>query len=150
MRTLLLVSAFIGANLLVRSALPAGCQATVLSLSSYYAATKVIDETQPLRALTKAVKRRVYLGSSRPDCPARETWRRVLAGSGVEVVPLATPEAAEGRNVTTYVHSPFFLGEFALARILSEQGPPGFMYKLYPEGPITPGPLAPCGGCGAS
>ncbi|VFT27617.1 Uncharacterized protein conserved in bacteria [Pseudomonas aeruginosa] len=46
----LLVSAFIGANLLVRSALPAGCQATVLSLSSYYAATKVIDETQPLRA----------------------------------------------------------------------------------------------------
>ena len=86
-RTLLLVSAFIGANLLVRSALPAGCQATVLSLSSYYAATKVIDETQPLRALTKAVKRRVYLGSSRPDCPARETWRRVLAGSGVEVVP---------------------------------------------------------------
>ncbi|MFG9879856.1 pseudopaline biosynthesis dehydrogenase CntM, partial [Pseudomonas aeruginosa] len=55
-RTLLLVSAFIGANLLVRSALPAGCQATVLSLSSYYAATKVIDETQPLRALTKAVK----------------------------------------------------------------------------------------------
>lgn len=149
-RTLLLVSAFIGANLLVRSALPAGCQATVLSLSSYYAATKVIDETQPLRALTKAVKRRVYLGSSRPDCPARETWRRVLASSGVEVVPLATPEAAEGRNVTTYVHSPFFLGEFALARILSEQGPPGFMYKLYPEGPITPGPSAPCGGCGAS
>ncbi len=140
-RTLLLVSAFIGANLLVRSALPAGCQATVLSLSSYYAATKVIDETQPLRALTKAVKRRVYLGSSRPDCPARETWRRVLAGSGVEVVPLATPEAAEGRNVTTYVHSPFFLGEFALARILSEQGPPGFMYKLYPEGPITPGAI---------
>ncbi|WP_073647286.1 pseudopaline biosynthesis dehydrogenase CntM [Pseudomonas aeruginosa] len=140
-RTLLLVSAFIGANLLVRSALPAGCQATVLSLSSYYAATKVIDETQPLRALTKAVKRRVYLGSSRTDCPARETWRRVLAGSGVEVVPLATPEAAEGRNVTTYVHSPFFLGEFALARILSEQGPPGFMYKLYPEGPITPGAI---------
>ncbi|WP_164076599.1 opine metallophore biosynthesis dehydrogenase, partial [Stenotrophomonas maltophilia] len=87
----------------------AGCQATVLSLSSYYAATKVIDETQPLRALTKAVKRRVYLGSSRPACPARETWRRGLAGSGVEVVPLATPEAAEGRNVTTYVHSPIKL-----------------------------------------
>lgn len=110
----------------------------MLSLSSYYAATKVIDETQPLRALTKAVKRRVYLGSSRPDCPARETWRRVLAGSGVEVVPLASPEAAEGRNITIYVHSPLFLGEFALERVLSRQGPPGFMYKLYPEGPITP------------
>lgn len=77
-RTLLLVSAFIGANLLVRSALPAGCQATVLSLSSYYAATKVIDETQPLRALTKAVKRRVYLGSSRRTArrgrPGGESW----------------------------------------------------------------------------
>ncbi|MBH9341435.1 opine metallophore biosynthesis dehydrogenase [Pseudomonas aeruginosa] len=137
-RALVLMSAFIGANLLVRSARPAGCQATVLSLSSYYAATKVIDETQPLRALTKALKRRGYRGSSRPRGPARETWRRVLGGSGVEVVPLASPEAAEGRNITTYVHSPLFLGEFALERVFSRQGPPGFMYKLYPEGPITP------------
>lgn len=148
-RTLLLVSAFIGANLLVRSALPAGCQATVLSLSSYYAATKVIDETQPLRAPTKAVKRRstwVPAGrTARRGRPGGESW----PAAGWRWYPwrrrkrrraATSPPTCTVRSFSASSPSPGYF----------RAGAARFHVQALPGGTYHPGPLAPCGGCGAS
>ncbi|MGA4814946.1 opine metallophore biosynthesis dehydrogenase [Pseudomonas aeruginosa] len=100
----------------------------------------MIDETQPLRALTKAVKRRGQPGSRRAGLPGAgdlaASPSRKRGGGGT----LMTPEAAEGRNVTTYVHSPFF-GEFASPGYFPEQGAARFHVQVLPEGPITPGAI---------
>ncbi len=148
-RTLLLVSAFIGANLLVRSALPAGCQATVLSLSSYYAATKVIDETQPLRALTKAVKRRVYLvpagRTARRGRPGGESWPE----AGWRWYP---GDAGSGGGPQRH----HLRAQSVLSRRVRPRpdtfraGAARFHVQALPGGTYHPGAIEPCGGCGAS
>lgn len=108
----------------------------VISLSAYYAATKYSAEDR-FTAFTKAVKKKVYAGSSIKD----SSFVHILAefirsiGTGAEV--LSSTIEAEARSITTYVHPPLFMNTVAMREILRGSKSIKSMYKLYPEGPIT-------------
>ncbi|MGR5478173.1 opine metallophore biosynthesis dehydrogenase [Vibrio chagasii] len=109
----------------------------VLIFSNYFAATKFITEQSGVHALTKAIKKRIYAYSSKEKCPVLELLTQTLAGIGVEVVELENGFSVEGRNITSFVHPAFFITPFSLNHILSETREVKYMYKLFPEGPIT-------------
>lgn len=136
-KTILLLSSGIGSNQLVTELVNRSAQKIeVISLSNYFAATKFSDQDQ-LTAYTKAVKKRVYLGSN-VEGSEMTGIRKLLENACIESVVRENAIDAECRNITTYVHPPFFINEFSLNEILSEQRSLKSLYKLYPEGPITP------------
>ncbi|WP_322084287.1 opine metallophore biosynthesis dehydrogenase [Burkholderia sp. BCC1972] len=136
-RSIVLMSPFLGAALLVEAALPANRQFNVICLSSYFGDTKILDATQPLAATTKAFKRRIFIAANR-ECATLHTVRRAVERHGIEVVIMRSPLEAEARSITTYVHSPLVLCPPALEHVLFSNGPDRYIYKLHPEGPITP------------
>ncbi|MDN8875472.1 opine metallophore biosynthesis dehydrogenase, partial [Staphylococcus aureus] len=48
-----------------------------------------------------------------------------------------TPLHAETRNSSLYVHPPLFMNDFSLKVIFEGTEVPVYVYKLFPEGPIT-------------
>lgn len=44
---------------------------------------------------------------------------------------------AEARNISLYVHPALFMNDFSLNAIFDESGSRKYVYKLFPEGPIT-------------
>ncbi|WP_426446527.1 opine metallophore biosynthesis dehydrogenase [Paenibacillus sp. S-38] len=140
LRTIILLSPAIGSNLLVRSLLgSAGDRVEVVSLSNYYAATKwEPGRDSVIHAYTKACKKRVYLASSGAAAGAAAAFAAFMESMGIGCRTAAGPVEAESRNITTYVHPPLLLSDFSLDAILSERDTKKSMYKLYPEGPITP------------
>jgi len=111
-----------------------GPDVTVASFSNYFAAAK--PSSGPTRLLVRGLKKKVYLGLTRPD--ARGAALADLLGSaGVAVEELAGAAAAESRNITTYVHPALFIDDVALAAVLRFEPSLQKMYKLFPEGPLT-------------
>ncbi|MCA0987360.1 opine metallophore biosynthesis dehydrogenase [Guptibacillus algicola] len=136
-KTILLLSAGIGSNQLVSELVNLSSQRIeVISLSNYFAATK-FSQGELFSAYTKAVKKRVYLASNIKGSDMTAI-RQLLEGAGIDAVVKEKPINAECRNITTYVHPPFFINDFSLNEILSEKRSLKSLYKLYPEGPITP------------
>ncbi|WP_423394058.1 opine metallophore biosynthesis dehydrogenase [Burkholderia sp. LMG 21824] len=136
-RSIVLMSPFLGAALLVEAALPANRQFAVVSLSSYFGDTKILDADRPLAATTKAFKRRIFIAANR-ECPTLDIVHRSVARHGIDVVNMRSPLEAEARSITTYVHSPLVLCPSSLEHVLFSTGPDRYIYKLHPEGPITP------------
>ncbi|WP_338083522.1 opine metallophore biosynthesis dehydrogenase [Fictibacillus nanhaiensis] len=138
LKTIILLSPNIGSNSLVKSYLNERNKVEVISLSTYFAATKLKGPGSVLVAHTKAFKKRVYIGSSRQDSMMLNVLLQFLQSVGVDGVKVDTPVAAECRNITTYVHPPLFMNSFTLKEVFHlSDSPKKFMYKLYPEGPIT-------------
>lgn len=108
----------------------------VISLSAYYAATKFSAE-DPFTAFTKALKKKVYVGSSHRNSSFAPVMADFVRSTGPEAEILSSAVEAEARSITTYVHPPLFMNRVAMREILSEDKSVKSMYKLYPEGPIT-------------
>ncbi|MRX55233.1 DUF2338 family protein [Bacillus idriensis] len=108
----------------------------VISMSAYYAATKYSEEDE-FMAFTKAVKKKVYIGSSIKDSSFVPFLAELVKSVGTDADVLSSPVEAESRSITTYVHPPLFMNAVAMREILSESKSVKSMYKLYPEGPIT-------------
>ncbi|MFC7373217.1 opine metallophore biosynthesis dehydrogenase [Fictibacillus iocasae] len=135
LKTVILISPNIGSNALVGQHVP---HAEVISLSSYYGATKWKSGASVTSAYTKALKKRIYAGSSHSDSAMLQQVQQFLKRYGVTVTKVKDPVTAECRNITTYVHPPLFLNDFSLQQILGRgTESKKYMYKLYPEGPIT-------------
>ncbi|MCF7498026.1 opine metallophore biosynthesis dehydrogenase [Vibrio sp. L5-1] len=109
----------------------------VLVFSNYFAATKFITGQAGIRVITKAVKKRIYAYSSQAECAVLNLLAQTLADVSVAVVELENGFSVEGRNITSFVHPAFFITPFSLNHILSETREVKYMYKLFPEGPIT-------------
>jgi staphylopine/pseudopaline/yersinopine synthase len=140
LKTIILLSPGIGSNLLVTSQLKqAKERVEVISLSTYYAATKYESEQASiLAAVTKALKKRIYVASSKTKGTAVLEVKRLIESLGIQCTVVGHSIEAESRGITTYVHPPFFLNDFSLREIFnSEQPSKKSMYKIYPEGPIT-------------
>jgi len=138
-KTIILLSPGIGSNLLVNSQLPsARDRMEVISLSNYFAATK-FESAQfcVTSALTKALKKRIYIASSRADSSSVYDVQQLMGSLGVQCTVVGNAIEAESRNITTYVHPPFFINDFSLHEILGTEDAKKSMYKIYPEGPIT-------------
>jgi hypothetical protein len=139
-RTIILISPSIGSNLLVSSQLKkAKATIDVISLSTYYAATKF--ESGPnagmVSCFTKALKKRIYAASCRTDSIAVGDVQRFIESLGIQCMVVDSTIEAESRSITTYVHPPLFINDFSLQQIFSSEVSKKSMYKLYPEGPIT-------------
>ncbi|MBD8497365.1 opine metallophore biosynthesis dehydrogenase [Paenibacillus arenosi] len=135
--TIILLSPNFGSNLLVHSELPTDRNIDVISLSTYFAATK-FDSTSITTVYTKAMKKKVYVGSSHSNSLSIIHLQRFISSLGVACEVVSNPIEAESRSITMYVHPPLFINEFSLDQILHPFPSKKFMYKLYPEGPITP------------
>lgn len=139
LRLILLLSPGIGSAAWIGSLLgEARARVEVISLSTYFAASKFISDSSPLLSVVKAFKRCIRIGSTCPGSAAARAVSALLAAEGVDGIAAPTPLAAESWSITAYVHPPLFLSEQALAHIFSREGPVQYMYKLYPEGPISP------------
>ncbi|TKD72206.1 opine metallophore biosynthesis dehydrogenase [Pseudalkalibacillus hwajinpoensis] len=137
LQTIILLSPVIGSNELVSKLVrESGRSIEVISLSTYFAATKFVPDGD-LVSFTKAVKKRIYLATNKEGGLHLQHVERFLEEAGIETVVKENPIDVECRNITTYVHPPFFINPFSLNEIFSENKSLKSLYKLYPEGPIT-------------
>ncbi|MGB3438864.1 MAG: opine metallophore biosynthesis dehydrogenase [Actinophytocola sp.] len=138
-RCVVLVSPTFGSNSLVRNFLRGrGVDAEVISLSSYLGATRWHDKTPSPRVFTAAVKKRLYVGSSRGRSENLDVLCDLHGQLGVATPVMAGPMEAETRNISLYVHPALFMNDISLNAVFTESGPVKYVYKLVPEGPITP------------
>ncbi|MFW7522773.1 opine metallophore biosynthesis dehydrogenase [Vibrio ostreicida] len=110
----------------------------VVVFSNYFAATKFEPREHTLRVVTKAVKKRVYAYVSRSEQGVLSLFQEALDQVDAQVQTLGNGFSVEGRNITLYVHSALFINPFSLDHIFSSSTDKKYMYKLFPEGPITP------------
>lgn len=100
---------------------------SLIACSSFVAACK---GTSPHFGL-RAVKQRVYV-HRHPKLESVLDWH-----PGIQLEVLDHPLAAEARNITSYVHPALFLNEVALDWILRPEWSKKYLYKLFPEGPLS-------------
>ena len=62
---------------------------------------------------------------------------RLYKELNIELGVMRTPLEAEARNISLYVHPALFMNDFSLSAIFDESGSRKYVYKLFPEGPIT-------------
>jgi staphylopine/pseudopaline/yersinopine synthase len=137
LKTIILISPNIGSNDLVRNYTNKGI-VDVISMSTYYAATKHSSSDSVTKAHTKTFKKRIYIASSKKDSYMLTVLKRFLNSLGVEGMMVDDPAEAECRNITTYVHPALFMNAFTLNEVFNlHTSGKKYMYKLYPEGPIT-------------
>lgn len=142
---IVLLSPTLGSGSLVREyARSQGADPEVISFSSYLGDTRWLEGIEGSAVLTAGAKARIYAGSSRGASPAVQRLREVHEAAGTAVVVLGQPVDAEARNISLYVHPALFMNEVALhavfapARPGQPDQPTQYVYKLYPEGPVTP------------
>ncbi|AOY74582.1 opine metallophore biosynthesis dehydrogenase [Clostridium formicaceticum] len=136
---IVLVSPTIGSNSLVSNFLrKMNCSVEVISLSTYYAATKRTKEKHAsVEVLTKGVKKKIYIGSTNKASEACRHLSELLHQLSITVELMKNPYEAESRNVSIYVHPPIFMNNFSLDVIFGNEKVVKYAYKFYPEGPIT-------------
>jgi staphylopine/pseudopaline/yersinopine synthase len=135
--TIILLSPNIGSSDLVSNFINK-INVDVISMSTYFAATKYSRSETVTHAHTKTFKKRIYLASSKKESEMLPVVKCFLNRLGVEGMMVDDPIEAECRNITTYVHPAFFMNIFTLKEIFNlHTSGKKFMYKLYPEGPVT-------------
>lgn len=142
-RCILLVSPTFGSNRLVhgymRNIRP---EVEVVSFSTYLGDTRWMNGEPSNRVITAAVKRKVYLGSTEARSDNVRRLQDGFGQLGIATEALNSPLAAETRNISLYVHPPLFMNAFALRAIFEPGDVPKYVYKMFPEGPITPSLIA--------
>jgi hypothetical protein len=139
LRCVALLSPTFGSNSLIRHYLKEiGCNAEVVSFSTYLGDTRRTVDRPPNRVLTTAAKRKVYVGAAGPRSQSVETFRVLYEEAGITLEAMDSALEAETRNISLYVHPPLFMNDFSLSVIFGQTAVPKFVYKLFPEGPITP------------
>ncbi|TQM38937.1 opine metallophore biosynthesis dehydrogenase [Pseudonocardia cypriaca] len=134
-----LVSPTFGSNSLVRNYLRRqGANAEVVSFSSYLGDTRWSDGSPSPHVLTAGVKRRLYLASSHGGSGNVDGLCGLHERLGIAVGVMDRPVEAESRNISLYVHPLLFMNELSLNAVFLEPEPTRYVYKLFPEGPITP------------
>ncbi|WP_342552628.1 opine metallophore biosynthesis dehydrogenase [Paenibacillus sp. FSL R7-0652] len=139
LKYVILVSPTFGSSLLVsqylfeRNAAP-----EIISFSTYLGDTRWMHEQPSNEVITTGVKKKVYIGSTVPSSAYVRQLSELFERLHISLVVMSSPLEAETRNISLYVHPPLFMNDFSLEAIFGEQGVQKYVYKLYPEGPITP------------
>ncbi|RJE87017.1 DUF2338 family protein [Paenibacillus sp. 1011MAR3C5] len=139
LRTIILISPGIGSNLLVQSSLGnLAASIEIISFSTYYASSRFpSNQATVLKSVVNGLKRRVAVSSNRATSTTLLFLKELLESRHVLCEITSNPLEAESRSITTYVHPPFFMNEFSLNEVFGRHTSRKFLYKLYPEGPIT-------------
>lgn len=138
-KTIILISPSIGSHLIVRGKLKdLKEKIEIINFSTYYAATKFDPKSaNNTTVLTKAIKKKIYISSNKKNRLTVSYAQRFIESLGITCCIDNHPMETESKNITTYVHPPLFINSFSLNEILNTKPSTKFMYKLYPEGPIT-------------
>lgn len=96
-----------------------------------------MDDRPTNTVLTTAVKKKIYIGSTNYPSNNVDRLCKVFQQLGIALETMESPIEAETRNISIYVHSPLFMNDFSLSAIFGDIETKKYVYKLYPEGPIT-------------
>ncbi|MCI7222965.1 opine metallophore biosynthesis dehydrogenase [Fusobacterium sp.] len=108
----------------------------VISFSNYFGATNLLGGFST-KIMINALKGKIYLSSTNSKSGELDKWTRYLKNMKIEGIICKNPLIAESKNITIFVHSPFLFNDVSLNQIFLKDSQKRYIYKLYPEGPIT-------------
>lgn len=136
---IVLISPTFGSNSLIRRYMNRiRADAEIISFSTYLGDTRRLGDKPPNHVITTGVKRKVYIGSTNAQSPNVDRLCKLYEQAGIAVEVMRSPIEAETRNISLYVHPPLFMNEFSLDVVFGRTASKKYVYKLFPEGPITP------------
>ncbi|EGL14988.1 hypothetical protein HMPREF9413_1254 [Paenibacillus sp. HGF7] len=95
--------------------------------------------SRPIRSSRQESRKKVFIGSTKAPSDHVTKLRTLYEQLGITLEIMGSPLEAETRNSSLYVHPPLFMNDFSLNVLFGEAAPKKFVYKMFPEGPITPG-----------
>ncbi|MCI0766990.1 opine metallophore biosynthesis dehydrogenase [Bacillus sp. TL12] len=137
-RCIVLISPTFGSNSLISNYMNRiNSEAEIISFSTYYGDTRWMEDSPSNHVLTTAIKKKIYIGST--DYPSKnvDMLCKAYEQLGIILEIMKSPIEAETRNISLYVHPPLFMNDFSLSAIFEDLDTQKFVYKIYPEGPIT-------------
>ena len=108
----------------------------IISFSNYFGATNLAEGTYT-KIIINALKGKIYLASTNVNDTEILKWVKYLKNMEIEGVICKNPLIAESKNITIFVHSPFLFNDVSLNQIFLKDPQKRYIYKLYPEGPIS-------------
>ncbi|KYM46669.1 opine metallophore biosynthesis dehydrogenase [Fusobacterium necrophorum] len=108
----------------------------VISFSNYFGATNLLGDSST-KIMINALKGKIYLSSTNLKSGELDKWVKYLKNMKIEGIVCKNPLIAESKNITIFVHSPFLFNDVSLNQIFLKDSQKRYIYKLYPEGPIT-------------
>lgn len=137
-KSVILVSPTLGSNSLISNYFRRfNKYAEIISFSTYYGDTRWQNNLQPNIVLTTAIKKKLYIGSTRYNSNNVVKLCEMFHELGINVEIMKSPIEAESRNISLYVHPPLLMNDFSLNVIFGDSKTIKYVYKIYPEGPIT-------------
>lgn len=79
----------------------------------------------------------MYIGTIYEQSDFSQEIIDLLSEVQIPVTQVAHPLMAESRNSSLYVHPALFMNKHALKAVFEGMTVPFYVYKLFPEGPIT-------------
>ncbi|MFA9455247.1 opine metallophore biosynthesis dehydrogenase [Halalkalibacter sp. AB-rgal2] len=135
---IILISPTFGSNFLVKSFFHRlHLNVEVISFSTYVGDTRWLTNNPSNQVLTTALKKKVFIGSTSNSSETIDRLDRLCQQLGITLEKMRSPIEAETRNISLYVHPPLFMNPFSLKAIFEESVVMKYVYKLFPEGPIT-------------
>ncbi|MFJ8260151.1 opine metallophore biosynthesis dehydrogenase [Peribacillus asahii] len=137
-RCMVLISPTFGSNSLISNYMNnLNSNAEIISFSTYLGDTRWMHDRPSNHVLTTAVKKKIYIGSTHHPSKNVDRLCKVYEQLGIALEIMESPIDAETRNISLYVHPPLFMNDFSLSAIFGEVDIRKYVYKVYPEGPIT-------------
>ncbi|MMZ54943.1 hypothetical protein D1872_167780 [compost metagenome] len=137
-RCMVLISPTFGSNSLILHYMNSiQSSAEIISFSTYLGDTRWMSGEPSNHVITTGVKKKVFIGSSNDESQNIEKLCALYERLGITLETMSCPIEAETRNISLYVHPPLFMNDFSLSVIFGESAVRKYVYKMFPEGPIT-------------
>lgn len=138
LKHIILVSPTLGSHKIVQNWMQSlNDNVEIIVFSTYLGDTRHVDSSHPTHVMTTGIKTHLYISSTHH---ASQYLKEVMGQFQAVSIPLtlaSTPFQAESRNSSLYVHPPLLMNDFSLKAIFEGMTHPVYVYKLFPEGPIT-------------
>ncbi|MFM9277497.1 opine metallophore biosynthesis dehydrogenase [Paenibacillus jiagnxiensis] len=137
-KCIILISPTFGSNHLVHHYInELQSEAEIISFSTYLGDTRWKSGEPSNRVITTGVKRKVFIGSTQGSSHNVKRLYKLFGQLGIGLEVMSSPIEAESRNISLYVHPPLFMNAFSLNAVFDKAPGKKYVYKLFPEGPIT-------------
>ncbi|GAB6169368.1 staphylopine dehydrogenase CntM [Clostridium carnis] len=137
-KTIILISPEFGSSILVSNYLSKyNKEFEIISFSNYFGATKYTSSRSLVEITTKAIKKKIYVASNLKESYKIQIIKIFLRELDIFCEILDEPLEVESKNITIFVHPAFLINNISLNQIFGYDKSIKYVYKLYPEGPIT-------------
>ncbi|MHA7582005.1 opine metallophore biosynthesis dehydrogenase [Paenibacillus vandeheii] len=137
-KCIILVSPTFGSNLLIKHYVrQLHADTEVVSFSTYLGDTRWMHDQPSNHVITTGVKKKVYIGSTSTPSEHVDRLCKMYEQLGIALEVMPSAIEAETRNISLYVHPPLFMNDFSLDAIFGASDIRKYVYKIYPEGPVT-------------